>query len=264
MKSIKFDGGSPTDTSGGGSTPLGRSSSPRALIPGATSTRRRVLTLSVASLMLMGASLTTSTLGDTGTTTAAVAPAQSDFIFQVANGVTLPTGVTSLANTPSTDFYTANPSATPPTTPYEIQNAVVPSWSPTAQSAGSVTVAGDLALVNGAIAANGIVVSMYVTNLANLQQDYSSFALPVDVWQATCATSCPVGAWTQYTNPSLILPVYLTSTSGFLTFNLPAGTNLYYDITIDKGGSFYCTSTATSGTNSPSLSPTFYFTAEPY
>jgi len=251
VKSIKFDGGSPTDTSGGGSTPLGRSSSPRALVPGATSTRRRVLTLSVASLFLMGASLTTSTLGDTGTTSATVAAAQSDFVFQIVNSVTLPTGVTSLENTATSDFTTNTTT---------IAHAIVPSWSPTAQSAGSVTTPGDLALINAAIAANGIVVSMYVTNLPNLQQDYSSFALPVDVWDSTCTTSCTT--WTQDTAVISTLPEYLTSTSGFLTFNLPAGTNLYYDITIDTGGSFYCTSTSTAGT--ASLSPTFYFTAEPY
>ena len=254
MKSIKFDGGSPTDTSGGASTPSGRSSSPRALVPDATSTRRRVLTLSMASLMLMGASLTTSTLGDTGTTTATVAAASSNFVYQVANSVALPAAVTSLQYTINSDFTT--------TTSAIVKNAVVPSWSPTAQSAGSVTTAGDLALINGMIAANGIVVSMYVTNLANLQQDYSSFALPVNVYVSSCASGC---TWAADTAVISTLPEFLTSTSGFLTFNLPS--NEYYDITIDAGGSFYCTSTVTSATvpsSTAELAPSFYFTAEPY
>ena len=232
------------------------------------SSRKRALIISVASLFLMGASLTTSALGSTGTTSASVSAAATNFIYPIANNLALPAGVSSLAYTLPAGMST---DATSHISTITSNGAALPSWAPTYQSAGSVTHAGDLALVNGAIAANGIVVSMYVTNLASLQQDYSSFAFPVDVWVNTCVTSCPVNTggvvsattgWTQDTAVVPSLPTYLTSTTGFITFNLPAGLNTYYDIAIDTGGSYYCTSLLTTGT--ASLTPTFYFTAEPY
>lgn len=125
---------------------------------------------------------------------------------------------------------------------------------------------GDLALINAPIAPNGVVVSVYITNLAALQQDYSSFAFPINVYSSTCTSTC--GSWTAdtaVTGASVGSPTYLTSTTGFLTFNLPNSSltpNTYYDIAMDKGGSYYCTSVSTAGT--ASITPTFYFTAEPY
>lgn len=230
------------------------STTPGLAIPRIRRRRRRFLAISVAALAILGASLGVSFLGNTGSITTSVSAASSNFVYPVANSSSLPAGtnfVNSLKYTPSTAITSSSSSST-------ITTATVPNWSPTAQSAGSVTTAGDLALVDGTIASNGVNVSLYVTNLAGLQQDYSSLALPVNIYQSTCTSgSC---SWTQASSVIASPPTYLTATSGFLTFNLPAGK--YYDITIDTGGSYYCTSTSTSGT--ATLSPSYYFTAQPY
>lgn len=216
------------------------------------SRRRRFLLLTIPGLAVLAVAMGVSFLGNTGVTNASVSAASSNFIYPVAATNHLPSAVNALKYTPA-----ANISAT------TINPAVTPSWAPTAQSAGSVTTAGDLALIDATIASNGVTVSLYVTNLAGLQQDYSSLALPVNIYQSPCTSgSC---TWTQASSVIVSPPTYLTATSGFLTFNLPAsvgGVPQYYDITIDPGGSFYCTSTSTSGT--ATLSPSYYFTAQPY
>lgn len=208
--------------------------------------QRRFLLVTIPGLAILAAAMGVSFLGNTGTTSAAVSGSAPDFVYPVAASESLPSAVDALKYTPSTDISSQT-----------ISSAVTPSWAPTAQSAGSVTTAGDLALIDGTQAANGVTVTLYVTNLAGLQQDYSSLALPVNIYESPCTSgSC---TWSQ---SSVIAspPSYLTATGGFLVFNLPAGK--YYDITLDTGGSFYCTSTSTTG--SATLSPSYYFTAQPY
>ncbi|HUY06606.1 MAG TPA: hypothetical protein VMU99_05050 [Acidimicrobiales bacterium] len=211
--------------------------------------RRRFLVVGIAGLVVFAATMSVSFLGSTGTTNATVAAASSNFIYPVANTNPLPSAVNSLKNTPASAINQ---------TAHTITTASSPSWSPTALSAGSVTSAGDIALIDATIASNGIVVSLYITNLAGLQQDYNSFALPVDIYSSPCTSgSC---TWSQASGVIASPPTYLTSSSGFINFNLPA--NSYYDITLDTGGSYYCTSTSTAGT--ASLTPSFYLTAQPY
>lgn len=216
------------------------------------SRQRRFLLVTIPGLAVLAIAMGVSFLGNTGTTSASVSAASSNFIFPVAATNHLPSAVNALQWTPSSDISSTT-----------INTAVVPSWAPTAQSAGSVTTPGDLALIDATIASNGVTVSLYVTNLAGLQQDYSSLALPVNIYRSACTSgSC---TWTQASGVIASPPTYLTATSGFLTFNLPAsvgGIPQYYDITIDAGGSFYCTSTSSSGT--ATLSPSYYFTAQPY
>lgn len=209
--------------------------------------RKRFLAIAVAGLAILGASLGVSFLGNSGTITSSVTASSSNFVFPIGNGSSLPNAVDKLKYTPATDISSGT-----------ITSAVQPSWSPTAQSAGSVTTAGDLALIDTTIATNGVTVTLYVTNLAGLQQDYSSMALPVNIYQSLCTSgSC---TWTQAAGVVANPPTYLTATSGFLSFNLPAGK--YYDIAMDTGGSYYATSTSTAGT--ATLSPDYYFTAQPY
>lgn len=220
-----------------------------------SSARRRALTVSVASIFLAGASMTTSFLGATGTTSASVTQGSSNFVYPVATNAQLPSSVTSLEYTSA--IAATSPATSPATS--TISTAVLPSITPSANSAGGVVSGGDLALINAPIAANGVVVSIYITNLAALQADYSSFAFPINVYSATCTTGCTT--WTPDTAVTGTTAVYLTSTTGFLTFTLPSSSNVYYDITMDQGGSYYCTSVANPST---SLTPSFYFTAEPY
>ena len=211
--------------------------------------RRRVLVLSIAMLAVLASTMTVSSLANTGTLTAAVTGSAPSFVYTVAANTTLPAAVTSLEYTPAADITSA----------HVINTAVLPSWSPSAQSAGSVTTAGDIALIDGTVASNGVAVSLYITNLAGLQQDYSSFALPLDIYSSPC-TAGAACVWTQASTIITAPPTYLTSTTGFVEFNLPHGS--YYDIALDVGGSYFCTSTSTSGT--AALAPAFYVTAQPY
>ncbi len=212
-----------------------------------SSRRRRYLAVTIPGLAVLAVAMGVSFLGNTGTTSASVNAASSNFVFPVANSNSVPAAVDKLKYTGSGGINGS----------HVITAAVFPTWSPTAQSAGSVTTAGDVALIDGTIASNGITVSMYVTNLAGLQQDYNSLALPVNIYESTCSSGC---TWAQSSAVIASPPTYLTATTGYLVFNLPAGK--YYDIALDTGGSFYCTSTSTSGT--ATLSPSYYFTADPY
>ena len=218
---------------------------PDFVVPRIRKRRQRFLAVSVAGLAVLGASLGVSFLGNTGTITPTVSGSSPSFVYPVSSGASLPSAVNSLEYTLAAQISGAKISGT----------AATPTWSPTAQSAGSVPNGGDLALIDATGATNGVTVSLYITNLAGLQQDYSSLALPVNVYQSACTSgTC---SWAQASGVST---TYLTATSGFLTFNLPTG--YYYDITIEKGGSYYCTSTSNSGT--ATLAPSYYFTAQPY
>ena len=209
--------------------------------------QRRFLLVGVAGLAVLAAAMGVSFLDNSGTTSAAVTGGTATLVYPVANSNSVPSAVTSLKYTGTGGINVS----------HVFTGAVLPSWSPTALSAGSVTTAGDLVLIDATTVTTGVNLSVYITNLAGLQQDYNSFALPVNVYSSTCASGC---TWSQASTVVASPPTYLTATGGFLTFNLPTGK--YYDIAIDTGGSFYCTSTSTSGT--AALAPSFYFTAQAY
>jgi hypothetical protein len=130
-----------------------------------------------------------------------------------------------------------------------MDSAVSPSWQPSAGSVGQVTRAGDLALIDTTTSPTPERVTIYVTNLAALAQDYSSFLLPVRVYTSHCDAGC---VWT----PLATAPMtYLTSNAGDVSFTLPPGA--YYDVTLEAGGSYVCTSTTVNAT--AALAPNFYF-----
>ena len=204
-----------------------------------SSIRGRVIAVCVAAMSILLATMTPSFLGNTGTTSATVTAVSGSLVYQIASGSTIPTAVTSLEYTPSTAISGGT-----------ISTATLPGWSPAANSAGSVTTAGDVTLIDATQANNGVEANLYVTNMANLQTDYSSWVLPVTVYQSACTTSC---TWSPY-----ITGNYVTSTTGNLNFNLPKG--FYYDIVVPTGGSYYCIST----TNTANLAPQFYVTGQSY
>ena len=222
--------------------------------------RRRFLLLAVAGLAVVGVAMGVSFLDASGTTSTSVSAASDSFVFPVAASTSskLPCAVVNLK-------YTTSAGITPGTgtncattqTAFNTSSVVLPSWTPVAGSAGSVTTAGDLAVIDATTGTLGpdhgsLLVNMYITNLDKLQQAYSSFAFPVNVYSSTTGT----GTWTADTT---VLPAvtYLTYSTGFLSFDMPAGK--YYDITFDTGGSFYTTSTSTVA----DLNPSFFFTAQP-
>lgn len=217
--------------------------------------RKRFLGVSLAGLAVLAVALGVSFLGSTGSTSASVnGGGSTSYVFPVGSGgfggggpsavTTLKYGSTSSAGT-------------------------LPAWSPTLNAAGAVTTFGDLALIdpsggNTTGAPSGVTLTAYITNLSSLQLDYSSFAFPFNVYK--CASSCTsTGAWSQTTIVGSA--TYLTSTEGFLSFNLPAGN--YYDIVMDNGSSAGAAATPggsyfTVGTTAADLSPSFYFSAQPY
>ncbi|HVH50946.1 MAG TPA: hypothetical protein VM690_02285, partial [Gaiellaceae bacterium] len=139
-------------------------------------------------------------------------------------------------------------------TTHTITTATLPGWTPVAGSAGSVTTAGDLGLIDATTVANAIILNLYITNLSALQQDYSSYSMPVNVYSSTCSSN--TCTWAQDSAVIASPPTYLTNSAGVITLRLPTGK--YYDVTMDTGGALYCISTTASG---GALSPSFYFVA---
>ncbi|MDE3222257.1 MAG: hypothetical protein KGL79_02360 [Acidobacteriota bacterium] len=221
-----------------------------------SSVRGRVLAVGAAAMSIVLATLTPSFLGNTASTNASVTPSSaSSAVYPVAASGSVPSALSTL------EYTTGISSSTLPSSP------TLPSWTPAANSAGSVTTAGDVTVIDATGANNGVEANLYVTNMASLQNDYSSWVLPVDVYQCTPTTtyttcsntvSTPTGSlepWTKYTAAS---GNFVTSTTGNLNFNFPKGS--YYDIVVPTGGSYYCISTS----NTSDLAPSFYVTAQAY
>lgn len=218
--------------------------------------RRRFLLVSIPALAVLAAALGVSFAENSGTSTISVAASSTSFVFPVVDGTAgIPAAVTTLRYTPAAGISAAK---------VFTASVVKPAWTPAAGSAGEVTTAGDLALIDATAAtlgtATALTVDMFVTNLAGLQQAYSSWAFPVRVHKCAApvppATTCTV--WPEVGNEVIaVRPTYLMNTDGFLQFRLPVG--FYYDIVFDTGGSFYTISTATAA----NLNPQFFFAAQP-
>ena len=225
--------------------------------------RKRFLLISIAGLAVLGPALGVSYLGDSGTVVTSISGTPSSSLVYTSS---LPCDIFGgnnviLANGTPGAYSSTSCTATPPTP--VLTKFTPPSWSPTANSAGSVTTAGDLALVDMSAepSATTAIVNVYITNLQGLASDYSSFALPINVY--SCASGCTtaysstVGAtnpWTPVTGASS----FVTNTNGSYSISLKGGA--YYDITIDSGGEYYCVSTSTS--TPASLAPQFFVTAQ--
>ena len=233
--------------------------------------RRRVLISGIAALAVLGPFLGVSFLANSGTTSATVTASGSSGSMV---DTTCPTGAYGVYTSVVAKVGTACSST----------SLVTPSWSPSAGSAGSVTSGGDIAMVDASGQSAPVELNVYITDLQGLNEDYSSFALPIDVYQCdTSGGACTTVGTTMGTSsssPSIDwVPIttwdadyssvpFLTSSSGFFSINLPAGD--WYDVAIDganvpsavtgsSAGMYYCIST---GTSSPAtLSPSFFVTA---
>lgn len=213
--------------------------------------RRRFLMLGVATLAVLGTVLGISFTADTGTTSLSVTGGGGGgkLVYPVkqASGDTMPTGALN-----GHDLQYGTPVASNLT-----GTAIRPSWSASAGVPGSVDTAGDMAVIDGtttsAGGASNIQLTIYVTNLGALGGDYTSWAWPISVYSTTDGGA----TWGLVSSSSQ----FITHTLGFLSYSLPTGSGQYYDVVMDQGGSFYCVATTDDSTHS--LSPDFYFTAQP-
>lgn len=219
--------------------------------------RRRFLLVSIPALAVLAAALGVSFADDAGTSTLNVSSSSNDFVFPVQAGTAkIPAAVTALKYTGTAGIDTV-------ASPRVFTTSVIrPAWTPATGSAGEVTTAGDVVLVDATAGtlgtATALTLTIFVTNLTGLQQAYSSFAYPIRIWK--CAATCNSNAaWSEVVDDAVITPrpVYLANTDGFMQFRLPVG--FYYDVVFDLGGSFYTIST----TITANLSPQFFFTAQP-
>jgi hypothetical protein len=251
--------------------------------------RRRVIALGVAGVTIAGAQIGVSMLGDTGSVDAAVTPSNATGKHIYADALPSATGTWASG----------------------VANAIQPTnqlkrvaWSATPASTGFVSTAGDVAVIDATTeslptGAHGLTVSMFISNLAGFGQNYSSFALPVGVyqWKATSATA---GTWTQYVGPTGAVnndfytytdtvsngvttrtyknSLFISDTDGLLTLNLPAvskngdnpnattpsGATGFYEIVIDKTGGFWQSVSSFPSSASADLGPAFYLTSANY
>ncbi len=265
-----------------------RSAAPAEIFARSRSRRRRFLVVSVTALAVMAVTMGVSFLDQSGATTLEVsAGSGNDLVFPIGSGSTaLPVGDGShpLVNT----VYTSGPATvvgsgscdstyvgtkacdtgSNKATSSTLSAGNLPSWSPTANSPGSVTTHGDIAVIDATQISSSanVIVNLYITNLAALSKDYSSFTFPVNVYQATPTSNLTAVTWNAASSIVTQSPFasFLTDTTGVLSFALPGGK--FYELTMEgpsdpgAGGSFFCISTTASG---GSLSPSFFITANP-
>ncbi len=136
-----------------------------------------------------------------------------------------------------------------------------PSWSPSVNSAGSVT-AGDIYYVDLGTYTGDIIVTLYINNPAALAKYYSYINLPIVVYKGVYTAGTP-GTWAW--NPTPVngksvnnFTSYLGISTGYVSFIVAnpgvADSHVYFAIAVG-GGSYYCTSTSATG---GSLSPQFF------
>ncbi len=204
--------------------------------------RRRFLVVAVALLAIAGPMLGMSYLGDSGTTTAAVtASAQPKLVMPISTAsgfgtAFLPSGTSVVLKNGTTTT-----------------SGTLPSWTPAAGSPGQVTTAGDLAVLNTIGATGPVTLNVYITNLVQLAQMYQSYSLPLSIWKCSSATACTASTW----GATPVSSGYLLNTQPNYTVTLDPG--YFYSVSMDTGGSFFCTSTSAAG---GSLSPSFFFSAQ--
>lgn len=117
---------------------------------------------------------------------------------------------------------------------------------------------GDLALVDMSAepSTTSAIINVYITNLQDLAVDYSSLALPVNVYSCRATDVTTTSGCNTWTAVLPSVASYLTNTNGSYAISLAGG--YFYDITIDTGGEYYCVSTQ----NTLDLAPSFFVTAQ--
>lgn len=244
------------------------------------SRRRRFLLVATAALAAVGIAMGVSFTADTGTASISVSAGTSNpLVFPVAGGASLPSGATWGSGVSETGALKYGTKAETTTIDASANHDVfLPAWSPVAGAAGSIPSAsgtpgtnylgpGDLFVIDGRTAsaggANYITVNVYITNLSDMQSAYSSFAWPIDLYYTTASTIL-TASWNPVTpgNPTnatiTASNFFLTNTGGYLSYYLPTGANLFYEVAMDTGGSYFTVNTGTPS----DLGPNFFVTAQ--
>lgn len=133
------------------------------------------------------------------------------------------------------------------------ESSAAPSWEVFGRAIGSVTNPGDLFYIDTTDYGADVLVTLYLTNAAELIHYYRYQILKVGVYVQTGD-----GQWEEATSPNgeLIPDIYITMRNGNVSFTLPGYAK--NKITIDSG-SFYFISSSPDGS---SISPKFYLTVD--
>lgn len=140
--------------------------------------------------------------------------------------------------------------------------AVTPStptaWNVTVGSAGSVPTASNLATINPAQAISGtkMLLSVYITNLADLAVNYSSWNFNLALYDSGTVFNDSTRVGYSATPPVSGIEV-MTSDSGTLTWVVAIDIAKTYTLRLEAGGGFYTIGDGSSG----SLSPAFFVRA---
>jgi hypothetical protein len=224
--------------------------------------RRRFLIVSVAALAVLGAAMGVSFLGDTGTQSLSVSAAagSGNFVFSVETGGVAGVGSALPANLTGTAALPGGSAVSQTTSPH-VSTAVKPSWT-AALGAGSVTITGDMAVID-ATASGGaatlpdsshkLLVTVYVSNLDQFGADYSSYALPINVYKSVAGAS-----WADAGASATPNTVFITNLGGQVSFTLNPG--FMYAIYMPTGGSWFNVNTTNDGTHN--LAPSFFLSAQ--
>lgn len=200
---------------------------------------------------MVGASLSVSFAADSGTSQANVSSSSSAIaVYSVptsAGGTAPSTSVVLRHGSTSAD---ANSTWGTP---------VAPAWSVAGGSSGSISSSedGDLAYLDASgSTSTKILVSVFVTNMGDMAENYTSWAFNIAVTgRAAAPTSASIGgaAWATTADQTEVI----TSDSGTVNFVIDTSTNKHFSLTMDEGGSFYTVQTS----NSDGLAPKFFIRA---
>lgn len=255
------------------------------------SRRRRFLLVSTAALAAVGIAMGVSFTANTGTASISVTPGTSStLVYPVASSASLPStagDVITWGGGSATAALKFGTKAANQAVDSAAASLFLPAWSPVAGAAGTVPTAsgtpgtnylgpGDLFVIDGRTAsaggANYITINIYITNLSNMQAAYSSFAWPIDLyvqhgttittanWNVVDSTHPSAGQTTSGQTVNFTAnSFFLTNTGGYLSYYLPTGADLFYEIAMDAGGSYFTVNTGTPS----NLGPSFFVTAQP-
>ena len=221
---------------------------------GRTPLRRRYAFATIAVMAVVAATLSVSFAADSGTSTATVTGSTSAVgVYDVSGAVpTAPWDFNSDSDNVDKITLPEGSELNEHASAVTWSNADSPAWSVAGGSSGTVLAAGagDLAYLDASGSSSSkVLVSVYVTNMAELAVNYTSWAFNIELHQAT-ATDAGTGSWTQVGTDELV-----TSDSGTVTFIADISSMDHLGLVLGTGGSFYAVQT---DTNNGELGPEFF------